>query len=110
MSIVIILIVIFIVYIYWIGNRDTDNLKTVSQGTQVRYNNISIGLTNVEDSKAWLMIKKEDDVDESLKKVVIVNDKFEAFGHTIEIKSVDKNWFGGFVSGSGTGTIKLIIK
>ncbi len=109
MFITIVLIVICLAYLYHPYEKDSVDWKSLSQGTQLRYSDLSIGLTNVDNDKAWLTIRKDGETSEPIKKTVITGDKFEAYGYEIEIKSVAKKWFSRFRSGSNIGTLKLII-
>jgi len=110
--IVIITIIIFgiVVYIglYNSPNLDPPNTQTLSQGTQMRFEDLSIGLININDNSAWLSINKNS-TGESTKKLVHKGDKVDVYGYIIEINSVHKSGNLSSSPGSSHGYIKFVI-
>jgi hypothetical protein len=88
---------------------DSPDTNTLYQGTQMKYENISIGLSNVEDKSGWLLIYKSGDAGNPVKKLVTAGDKFDAYNYTVEVKSVSSRI--NFIprSGASNGYIKFII-
>lgn len=111
LAIVIFLIFITLTGISWLSknNDNSDNSRTLYQGTQARYNEISIGLVNVQGDSAWLSVHKDGDTDEPFKKEVSAGDKFDVYGYEIEVRSV-KDAFDLFSIIGATGTSKDYIK
>lgn len=110
-SVALIIIVIFVGWILWSQKSPSPNppnVKTLSQGTQMRYNEISIALANVDKNSGWIYIHKNGEV-ESIKKQVFAGDKVEAYGYTIEIKSVKSVANSSTKSGASNGYITFVI-
>lgn len=97
--------------ISWLSknNDNSDNSRILYQGTQTRYNEISIGLVNVQDDSARLSIHKDGDTGEPFKKEISAGDKFDIYGYEIEVRSV-KDAFDLFSIIGATGTSKDYIK
>lgn len=104
-----ILVIMLAVYLVW---RDEDNPSgylSLEQGTQMRYEDILIGLINVDDDAAWLAIRKDGDSGESLTESLSEEETLNAYGYTIEIKSIEKDRIPSWLPGSGNGKIEFVI-
>ena len=90
------------------SDPDSADTKTLSQGTQMRFDELYIALGSVSENSAWLIIHKDgekEDVKKSVKKGDVVN----AYGYMIEIKSVKESANPSILPGSSNGSIKFII-
>lgn len=88
---------------------DSADTKTLSQGTQMRFDGLNIALGSVSENSAWLIVHKDGE-NEDVKKSVVKGDVVNAYGYTIEIKSVKESANPSILPGSSHGSIKFIIK
>ena len=114
--IIIVAIIIAIVVLIGWGYQSFKNTSpespgtiTLSQGTQARFESLDIGLNSVNDDSAWLSFHKDGE-EGSTTKQVTANETIEIYGYKIEIESVNKSFNFSFKPGSGSGSIKFIIK
>ena len=108
-SIIIFVVVGWILWSQLPPKPNPTNIKTLSQGRQMRLNNnISIGLSNVDKSSGWINIHKESEI-ESINKQVSVGDKIDAYGYTIEIKSVKSVANPSTMPGASNGYITFVV-
>ena len=89
-------------------DSDTSNTTTISEGRQLHLSDIDIALGSVNNDSAVLVIHKEGESG-STKRTVAIGDKFEIYGHTIEVKSMSKNTSFSLAPGSSNGQVKLLI-
>src|SRR3989304_7325749 len=89
-------------------DSDTSNITTISEGRQFRLGDIDIALGSVNNDSAVLVIHKEGESG-STKRTVAIGDKFEIYGHTIEVKSMSKNTSFSLSIGERLGQVKLLI-
>ena len=89
-------------------DSDTSNTTTIAEGRQFRLGDIDIALSSVNNNSAVLVIHKEGESG-STKRTVAIGDKFEIYGHTIEVKSMSKNTSFSLAPGSSNGQVKLLI-
>lgn len=107
-------IIIVLVLVGWgiksqnLFNPDSADTKTLSQGTQMRFDELTISLSSVSENSAWLFIRKDGEK-EDVKKSVIQGDVVSVYGYTIEIKSVKESANPSILPGSSHGSIKFII-
>lgn len=87
---------------------DTPGTITLIQGTQTRFESLSIGLSSIDSNSAWLSIHKDGETG-STNKQVVAGDTIIIYGYKIEIKSVNKGNSFSFKSGSSHGNVKYII-
>lgn len=110
-SVVLVIVAVFVGWILWSQkspNPNPTNVKTLNQGTQMRFNEISIALANIDKNSGWINIHKNGEV-ESIKKQVSAGDKIDAYGYTIEIKSVKSVANSSTKSGASNGYITFVI-
>ena len=103
--------IIFIGWIVWYKNTSTSepaNTETLSQGTQMHFGEISIGLSSVDDKSALLVIHKEGLTD-SVSKSVVAGDKVVIYDYTINVSSVKKSFNPSLLPGSSRGYVKFTI-
>lgn len=104
-------IIIFIGWIVWYKNAsisEPTNTQKLSQGTVIHFDEISIGLGNINDKSALLVIHKEGLTD-SVSKTVVAGDKVEIYGYTINVSSVNNSFNLSLLPGSSHGYIKFTI-
>ena len=104
-------IIIFIGWVVWYKNTSISeplNTQTLSQGTQMRFGEISIGLSSVDDKSALLVILKEGLTD-SVSKSVVAGDKVVIYDYTINVSSVEKSFNPSLLPGSSRGYVKFTI-
>jgi len=89
-------------------DSDTSNTTTISEGRQLHLSDIDIALGSVNNDSAVLVIHKEGESGYT-KRTVAIGDKFEIYGHTIEVKSMSKNTSFSLAPGSSNGQVKLLI-
>src|SRR3989344_4087727 len=89
-------------------DSDTSNTTTISEGRQLHLSDIDIALGSVNNDSAVLVIHKEGESG-STKRTVAAGEKFEIYGHTIEVKSMSKNTSFSLAPGSSNGQVKLLI-
>lgn len=87
---------------------DQPGTTKLTQGTQTRYEDISIGLSNVEKDTAWLSIL--DSVSNaSSSRQVKAGETIEVYGYQITISSVKKASNPSIIPGSNQGYIKFVV-
>lgn len=104
-------VIIFIGWIVWYKNTSISepaNTQTLSQGTQMHFGEIFIGLSSVNDKSALLVIHKEGLTD-SVSKSVVAGDKVVIYGYTINVSSVKKSFNSSLLPGSSHGYVKFTI-
>jgi hypothetical protein len=104
-------IFVFIGWIVWYKNTSISepaNTQTLSQGTQMHFGEIFIGLSNVNDTSALLVIHKEGLTD-SVSKSVVAGDKVVIYGYTINVSSVKKSFNPSLLPGSSHGYVTFTI-
>ena len=104
-------IIIFIGWIVWYKNTSISepaNTQTLSQGTQMHFGEIFIGLSSVNDKSALLVIHKEGLTD-SVSKSVVAGDKVVIYDYTINVNSVKKSFNPSLLPGSSHGYVKFTI-
>lgn len=113
--IIIAMIIAVVVLIGW-GYQHSKNTTpesqdtiTLNQGTQTRFEILSIGLSNIDNNSAWLSIHKDGE-EGSTNKQVVAGNTFDIYGYKIEIQSVNKKYNFSIKSGSSRGNVKFIIK
>lgn len=107
----IVLIVTLFTLLLIIGSNNTPadpNLKTLSQGRQMRYNEISIGLANVLDKSGQIVIHKDNGTAD-ISKQVKAGDTITAYGYEIEIRSVNRSFNLSTKPGASSGSITFVI-
>lgn len=85
------------------------NITTLNEGTQMHYDEINIGLSEVSGDNAMLVINKEDQ-EESTRKSVRTGDKFGIYGYKIEIETIKSVANISILPGTSHGYIKLVIE
>lgn len=102
--------------IIW-GAKNTDtadpdannpNILTISTGTQGRFEDLSIGLGNIQNNSANIYIHQNGNGGSTSKKVV-VGDQLEIYGYKIEVKSISNSWNPSRLIGASHGSIKLLV-
>jgi hypothetical protein len=104
-------IAVFIGWIAWYKNTsipEPADTQTLSQGTQMHFGEISIGLSSVDDKSALLVIRKEGLTD-SVSESVVAGDKVVIYGYTINVSSVKKSFNLSLLPGSSHGYVKFTI-
>ena len=109
----VLLIIITLVWVnqnqdFFTDSADTSNTTTISEGRQLHLSDIDIALGSVNNDSAVLVIHKEGESG-STKRTVAIGDRFEIYGHTIEVKSMSKNTSFSLAPGSSNGQVKLLI-
>ena len=89
-------------------NLNNPNLITINTGTQGHFENLSVGLGDIQNNTASLYFNSDGTNDSSMKKVV-AGDKFEIYGYDVEIKAVEKDYNPSILPGANHGNVKLII-
>jgi hypothetical protein len=84
------------------------NTITISTGTQGRFEDLNIGLVNIQDNSASIYISLKGN-DKSTRREVVAGDKFEAYGYLLEIKSIKASFNLSSLVGSSHGYIKLLV-
>lgn len=105
------LIAILIGWGYWSSRNtipDSPGTITLNQGTQARFESLSIGLSSVDNNSAWLSIHMDGE-EGSTNKQVVAGDTISIYGYNIEIKSVNKGFSFSTKPGSSNGNVKFII-
>jgi hypothetical protein len=87
---------------------DEPGTITLSQGTQTRFGDISIGLSNVDANTASLSIHS-DTLDTTTRKQAKAGDSIEAYGYTLKIGAVKKIVNFSFSPGASNGYIKFVV-
>ncbi|MFA5777485.1 MAG: hypothetical protein WC906_03540 [Parcubacteria group bacterium] len=115
MVIILSLITVFLIwqnFKYNFLTSETDlnnpNLITINSGTQVHFENLLVGLADIQNNTANLYFNSDGTNNSSLKKV-IAGDKFEMNGYSVEVKSVEKAYNPSVLPGASHGKVKLII-
>lgn len=92
------------------GNNPPDpaGTQTLSQGVQMRYDDIYIALGNVDNDSAWLNFHNNK-TDETTQKQVKAGDSIEVYGYTIKVSSVKKTANPSIAPGSSHGNVKFVI-
>src|SRR4030066_1678301 len=93
---------------FFTDSADTSNTTTISEGRQLHLSDIDIALGSVNNDSAVLVIHKEGESG-STKRTVAIGDRFEIYGHPIEVKSMSKNTSFSLAPGSSNGQVKLLI-
>jgi amino acid permease len=88
--------------------EDPDTI-TLSEGRQIHFESLYVGLSSVSNNSAWLSIHKSDE-EGSTSKQVVAGDTINIYGYKIEIKSVNKEYNFSIMPGSSHGNVKFIIK
>ena len=108
-------VLLIIITLVWVNQNqdtftdsDTSNTTIISEGRQLHLSDIDIALGSVNNDSAVLVIHKEGESG-STKRTVAAGDKFEIYGHTIEVKSMSKNTSFSLAPGSSNGQVKLLI-
>ena len=102
---------IFIGWAIWHKNAtppEPANTQTLSQGTSMRFGELSIGLSSIDDKSASLAIRKEGLTD-SVSKSVTAGDKIVIYGYTITVSMVKNPFNPSLLPGSNHGYIKFTI-
>jgi hypothetical protein len=114
-AIIVAIIIVVAILICW-GYKSSKNITpdvpgtiTLSQGTQARFESLSIGLSSIDNNSAWLSIHKDGD-EESTNKQVATSDTISIYGYNIEIKSINKGYSFFNKPGSSQGNVKFIIE
>ncbi len=114
LSLIIIAVLAIITLIGWIvwnkNNNITEleNTQTLNQGTQMRFGELSIGLSSINDKSALLVIHKEN-MEDSISKSVVAGDEVAIYGYIIRVSSVEKSANPSTLPGSSHGYIKFTI-
>lgn len=115
-SLIIVVIIMAVAFLigwgYWSFKNaipDSPDTITLSEGRQVHFESLYVGLSSVNNNLAWLSIHKDGE-EGSVNKQVIAGDIISIYGYTIEIKSVNKEYNFSLMPGSSHGNIKFIIK
>lgn len=109
--IIIVAVVVLIGFGYFLFKNLTPSSPdtiTLNEGTQTRFESLSIGLANVSNNSATLSFRKGS-TDESTNKQVTTGDKFSIDGYNIEIISVKEVSNPSILPGSSHGTVKIKI-
>lgn len=108
---IILVVAVLIGWGYWSSKNskpESPDTVTLSQGTQARFEGLSIGLSNVDNDSAWISVYIDGE-EEATNKQVVAGDTFNIYGYKIEIMSINKGFNFSFKSGSSHGNIKFII-
>jgi hypothetical protein len=91
-----------------LNNRTLDEPGTtrLTQGTQTRYEDISIGLSSIENDTAWLSVR-DNVTSESTTKQAKADETIEAYGYQIVVDSIKKSSNSSILPGSSQDYIKL---
>lgn len=115
MIIILTLITVFLIWQNFYHNSPSPgidlndpNLITISTGTKGHFENLSVGLGDIQNNTANLYFNLDGTDDFSMKKVV-AGDKFEMKGYSVEIKAVEKAYNPSVLPGASQGNVKLII-
>ena len=84
------------------------NTQILNQGTSMRFGELSIGLSSINDKSALLIIHKEGLTD-SVSRSVVAGDKVVIYGYTIKVSSVKKSFNPSLLPGSNHDYIKFTI-
>jgi len=84
------------------------NLITINTGAQGHFENLLVGLGDIQDNTANLYFNSDGTDNFSMKKVV-AGDKFEMNGYNVEVKAVEKAYNPSVLPGASHGNVKLII-
>jgi uncharacterized membrane-anchored protein YitT (DUF2179 family) len=103
-------ILVFLISYFSLGNTtpDVPGTVTLSQGTQTRFGDISIGLSNIESNSALLSIHSET-LDTTTQKQTKSGDVVEAYGYTININAIKGVFNLSFLPGASQGYVKFVI-
>ena len=101
---------IIVLVVYKGGNNPPDpaGTQTLSQGTQMRYGDINIALSNMDDSSAWLSFRNSK-TDETTQKQVKAGESVDVYDYTIKINTVTKSANPSTAPGSSQGNVKFVI-
>lgn len=112
LGIILIILLGFIVLVWWAERQnpaiDDPNLHTLSTGTQLKFENLFIGLGGIQGNSAILVFHPDQTNDET-RKTVSKGDKFEVYGYTIEVKAVEKAFSPSALIGASHGDVKFLI-
>lgn len=107
-------IIIFLIWQFGQKNssNDTDlnnpNIQTIVTGTQGHFEDLYIGVGNIQDNSTILYLH-QGKTDLSTQKKVTAGDKFEAYGYAVEVKSIKEAFNLSSKPGSNHGSVKLYI-
>lgn len=104
-------IITLIGWIVWNKNNnitELENTQTLNQGTQMRFGELSIGLSSINDKSALLVIHKEN-MEDSISKSVVAGNEVSIYGYTIKVNSIEKSVNPSALPGSTVGYIKFTI-
>lgn len=87
---------------------DLPGTTKLTQGTQMNYEDISIGLSSVENDTAWLSVR-DNVTSESTSKQAKAGDKIDVYGYQISISSVKETFNPSILPGSGLGYVKFVV-
>lgn len=87
---------------------DQPGTTKLTQGTQMNYEDISIGLSSIENDTAWLSVRSKE-TNESTSKQAKAGDKIDVYGYQIAISSVKKGSNLSTVPGSNQGYVKFVV-
>ena len=110
-GVALLVISIFIGWIIWYKSPNIPepaNTQTLNQGTSVRFGELSISLSSVNDKSAWLAIHKKG-LPDSVNELVAAGDKVVVYGYTINVSSVKKSFNPLILPRSNQGYIKFTI-
>lgn len=112
-AIILSLIVVFLIWQNFYHNSSNidlndPNLIIISTGTQGHFENLLVGLGDIQNNTASLYFNSDGTDGFSMKKVV-AGDKFEMNGYNVEVKAVEKAYNPSFLPGANHGNVKLII-
>ena len=102
------LIIVLVGYRWGNNPPDPAGTQTLSQGTQMRYGDINIALSNVDDSSAWLSFRNSK-TDETTQKQVKAGESVDVYDYTIKINTVTKSANPSTAPGSSQGNVKFVI-
>jgi len=87
---------------------DPPGTTKLTQGTQMNYEDISIGLSSIENDTAWLSVRSKE-TNESTSNQAKAGDKIDIYGYQIAISSVKKGSNLSIVPGSNQGYVKFVV-
>jgi hypothetical protein len=103
------MLVLLIVYVGGNNNTvDQPGTTTLTTGTQMRYGDISIGLSNIENDSASLSIH-DNVTDVSAQKQVKAGDTIDVYGYQIMINSVKALANPSILPGASHGYVKFVV-
>jgi len=89
-------------------DANNPNILTISAGTQGHFDNLYIGLGNIQKNSASLHFR-QDSADESMNKEVATGDELDIYGYKINVKSIKASWNPSALVGASHGSVKLLI-